>query len=253
MRSALLLALFVGCASRAATQSESPRADSRPRLFGTGTPMLHYVILGDSTAVAVGGDYEHGLAVGTARHLAATRTVELINAAVSGARIHDVLTEQLPRVDLTRADVVLLDVGANDVIRMTGSRSFDRDFGRVIDAILGRCGTADSAVRELAPTDRRSHTCPRIVVTGSADMGSPPRIPRLLRPLANFRTRRINAIVKRHADRRQLTFAPIAERTGPLFRRDPTLFSDDRFHPNDRGYAEWTHVINDALDRAYPR
>src|SRR5206468_7483473 len=104
--------------------------------------------------------------------------------------IHDVLVEQLPRVDLARADVVLLDVGANDVIRMTGSRSFDRDYGHVVEAILAK------------------NPRMRIVVTGSADMGAPPRIPRLLRPLATFRTHRINAIVRRHADRYGLTFAP---------------------------------------------
>jgi lysophospholipase L1-like esterase len=226
-----LLLLLLGCASRTTT-GESPRADSRPRLFGSGGPTLHYVILGDSTTVAVGGDYEQGLAVRSAEHLAAGRWVELINVGVSGAKIHDVLVEQLPRIDLTRADVVLLDVGSNDVIRLTDSRSFDRDFRRVVEFILAKSPRV------------------RLVVTGSADMGSPPRIPRLLRPLAASRTRRLNAIVERHADRYGLTFAPIAERTGPLFRRDPTLFAEDRFHPNDRGYVEWTRVIDDALDRA---
>jgi lysophospholipase L1-like esterase len=205
---------------------------SDPRLFGGGGPLVRYVILGDSTTVAVGGDYEHGIAVGTATHLAATRRVELINVGVSGARIHDVLVEQLPRVDLAAADVVLLDVGSNDVVRMTSSRSFDRDFRRVVETILAKNPRA------------------RVVVTGSADIGSPPRVPRLLRPIAAFRTRRLNAIVQRHAAHYGLTFAPIAARTGPLFRRDHTLFSADRFHPNDRGYAEWTRVINEALDRA---
>jgi len=204
-------------------------------MFGTGDDPLRYVILGDSTAVAVGGDYEHGLAVESAKHLASRGRVEMINAGVSGARIHDVLTEQLPRVDLRNADVVLLDVGANDVIRMTSSRSFDRDLRRVIEAI------------------RKESPAAKIVVTGSADMGSPPRIPRLLRPLASFRTRRLNVIVQRQAQNYGLTFAPIADRTGPLFRRDRTLFSDDRFHPNDRGYATWTAVINEALDRALGR
>lgn len=212
---------------------DPPRADSRPRIFGSGTTTVHYVILGDSTAVAVGGDYEHGLAVGTAQHLASRYgRVELINVAVSGARIHDILVEQLPRVDLSQADVVLLDVGANDVIRLTPFRDFERDYGQVLDSI------------------RAQNPDLKIVVTGSADMGSPPRVPFLLRWLANFRTRRINAIVQRYAERYGLTFAPIALRTGPLFRRDRSLFSEDRFHPNDRGYAEWTIVINEALDKA---
>jgi lysophospholipase L1-like esterase len=218
-----------------AATAASPRADSTPRVFGSGTPAIRYVILGDSTAVAIGGTYENGLAIASARHLATRGTVELINAAVSGARIHDVLTEQIPRVELTNVDVVLVDVGANDVIHLTRSGAFERDLQRVIEL-----------VREKSPRAK-------IIVTGSADMGSPPRIPRLLRPLSNFRTRRLNAIVDRLVAKHGLTFAPIAEKTGPAFRADRTLFSDDRFHPNDRGYALWTTVINEALDRAFSR
>lgn len=228
IRFSMILILAVGCASR----TPPPRADPHPRTLGHGGTTLHYLILGDSTAVAVGGTYEKGLAIESARHLAENREVELINAAVSGARIHDVLVEQLPRVDLSRADLVLIDAGANDVTHFTSSRSFERDFRRVVIAIQQR--------------NPRAH----IVVTGSADMGSPPRIPRLLRPLATFRTHRLNVIVERLARQYHLTFAPIARETGPLFRGDPTLFSEDRFHPNDRGYATWTKVINDALDRA---
>ena len=47
-----------------------------------------------------------------------------------------------------------------------------------------------------------------------------------------------------------LTFAPIAAETGPQFRRDPSLFAADRFHPNDRGYATWIPVLNRALNQA---
>jgi len=52
------------------------------------------------------------------------------------------------------------------------------------------------------------------------------------------------------AARLGLIFAPIAEKTGPLFRADPSLFAADRFHPNDRGYATWIPVLNEALARA---
>ncbi len=233
MRQSLFAFLLLACASGGESQKveESPRADSSPRTFGTGGTPLHYLILGDSTAVAVGGSYENGLAIRSARHLAATHAVELINVAVSGARIHDVLVEQLPRADVRRADLILLDVGANDVIQLTRFRDFDRDYGRVIQTI------------------KMQNPGAKIVVTGSADMGSPPRVPRILRPLANYRTRKLNEIVARYVERERLCFAPIARETGPEFRRDRTLFSDDRFHPNDRGYAVWTRVINAAIDR----
>jgi lysophospholipase L1-like esterase len=89
-----------------------------------------------------------------------------------------------------------------------------------------------------------------IVVTGSADMSTPPRIPRLLRGVAGARARAVNRMFVSVAKQQRLTFAPIAAETGPLFKKDPSLFGPDRFHPNERGYAVWTTVINRALAEA---
>ena len=224
----VLVVSFVACSSAPSTR---PRAPEEVETFGDG-PRLRYLVLGDSTAVAEGGTYERGIARSTARHLASAHTVEMKNVAVSGARMRDVLRDQLPRSAGFFPDVVLLDVGANDVIHLTSARSIERDLTQVISAL-------------------RARNCDvRIVLTGSADMTTPPRIPRALRWLAARRTRALNRVFMRAVDRDGLTFAPIAHETGPLFRRDRTLFAADRFHPNDRGYATWIAVINPALDRA---
>jgi lysophospholipase L1-like esterase len=202
-------------------------------MFGVGGETLHYLVLGDSTAVAEGGDYEQGIAVETARHLArGGRGVELTNVAVSGARVHDVLTEQLLRADLAHADLVLVDAGANDVIKLTSSGAVARDLERIVETLL------------------QANCNMKIVVTGSPNMSTPPRIPRLLRGLAGVRSRAVNRIAEKVVKRHELTFAPISERTGPIFARDRTLFSADRFHPNNRGYAVWVPVLNEALDQA---
>jgi len=235
----VFLLVFIGCGAGQQEARTPLRAPSAPRMFGTGGETLHYLVLGDSTAVAEGGSYEQGIAVETAGHLSGGaggarggRGVELTNVGVSGARVHDVLTEQLPRADLAHADVVLLDVGANDVTHLTRSGAVARDFERIVKTLL------------------QANCKMKIVVTGSPDMSTPPRIPRLLRGLAGVRSRAINRIAKDLVKRHELTFAPIAERTGPLFARDRTLFSADRFHPNDRGYALWITVLNEALDQA---
>jgi lysophospholipase L1-like esterase len=78
-------------------------------------------------------------------------------------------------------------------------------------------------------------------------MGAPPRIPRLLRGLASHRTSVVNRMFVAEARELGLVFAPIAERTGPLFRADPSLFAADRFHPNERGYRTWLPVLDAAL------
>ena len=212
---------------------QTPRAHAPegPREFGSGA-VLRYLVLGDSTTVAVGGTYEAGIAVMTARRLAERRLVTMINLGVSGARFSDVRYEQLPRIGDFKPDVVLLDVGANDVTHLTLARTVRKD------------------LREIVRQLRRINPAVVIVATGSADMTTPPRIPRLLRPLAGQRTRAINKVVREESRNLGFAFAPIAERTGPLFKKDPSLFSDDRFHPNDRGYATWVEVINESLDQA---
>lgn len=227
----LTLAALLLTACRHTTHELPPRAPEGIERFGSG-PVLRYLILGDSTAVSQGGTYDRGIARETARHLGLTRAVELKNVAVSGARIGDVLTEQLPRAAGFIPDVVLLDAGANDVVHLTSAAAADRQLQEILRALISRnCNV-------------------KIVLTGAADMSSPPRIPRLLRALARRRTSVLNGVVARAVQRHDLTFAHIARETGPLFRSDRSLSSEDRFHPNDRGYAAWIEVIDRALDEA---
>jgi lysophospholipase L1-like esterase len=200
--------------------------------FGSSEPALTYVVLGDSTAAAVGTDYASGIAVRTATELAARRTVTMVNLGVSGARMRDVREKQLPAAVALRPDVVLLSAGANDVTHLTTIRSMRADLRAIVRGLTA----ANPGVR--------------IVITGSPDMGSPPRIPRLLRGIATCRTRQVNRMFRAEAETDGLLFAEIAEKTGPQFRRDHSLFAADRFHPNDRGYATWLPVLNEALAEA---
>jgi lysophospholipase L1-like esterase len=202
-----------------------------PRVFGSGDRTIVYAVLGDSTAAGQGADYESGIAVVTARHLALQRRVVMTNFGVSGARIRDVVEEQLAGAESLHADWVLLSVGANDVTHLTSIASMRRDLLEIVHRL------------------RRANANVRIVITGSPDMGSPPRIPRLLRPVAAWRTRKANRMFVAVAAAERLTFAPIAEETGPLFRRDPSLFDADRFHPNERGYAAWNAVLTRSFGR----
>ncbi len=228
------LRLLAVCAVSLLIHARSAGA-SPPReavTFGSEGNLLTYAILGDSTAAGVGGSYEHGIAMATARALAHGRRVVMTNLGVSGARTNDVLKVQTASAEAIRPDLVLISVGANDVTHLTPIRSIRRD----LRAIVRRLRVANPSVA--------------IVITGSPDMGSPPRIPRLLRGVAACQTARINRMMRAVALTDRLVFAPIAEVTGPLFRRDPSLFASDRFHPNDRGYQTWIPVLDGALAKA---
>lgn len=227
---ALVLALTAGTISTAA--EEHPPRQSQQETFGSSGPRLTYVVLGDSTAAGVGGSYEAGIAVATARALGRRNRVTMTNLAVSGARMRDVRELQPPVAESLRPDVVLLSAGANDVTHLTSIRRIRTNLRDIVESLV----TVNPEVK--------------IVITGSPDMGSPPRIPWLLRGLAGCRTRQVNRMFRSEAARYGLTFAPIAKVTGPLFRRDRSLFAEDGFHPNERGYATWIPLLNEALASA---
>jgi lysophospholipase L1-like esterase len=203
-----------------------------PVQFGESGRNLIYVVLGDSTAAGIGGHYDRGIAISTVRELARQHRVTMINLSVSGAQLRDVRRQQLPAAEALQPDVVLLSAGANDVTHLTPIGSMRRDLRKIVQRL-----------KAVNPDVR-------IVITGSPDMGAPPRIPWLLRGLASHRTKLANRMFEREVAEQNLTFAHIARTTGPLFRADHSLFADDRFHPNDRGYATWVPALHQALAEA---
>jgi acyl-CoA thioesterase-1 len=231
-----LLAVEAVIASETVPDDGYVAPSSAPRDFGHGaSPALRYVVLGDSTATGRGAPYERGIAVATARHLATRRRVTMTNLAVSGARFGDVRRAQLPEAVRVKPDVVLVAAGANDVTGLTRSGSVQGDLRRIADGLrAARCDVA-------------------IVVTASPDVGSAPRLAQPLRTVAGWRTEQLNDAIGEVVRDRGLTLAPIAERTGPRFRADHSLFAADGFHPSAAGYALWVPVLDTALDQALTR
>ncbi|MBA2517660.1 MAG: SGNH/GDSL hydrolase family protein [Solirubrobacterales bacterium] len=205
---------------------------SAPHTFGDDGPELAYVVIGDSTGAGQGAPYESGVAVGSARHLAAAgRRVTLVNLAVSGSTMGDVLADQSARAARLEPDVVLIAAGANDVTHLTRIGAVIRDLEQIVARL------------------RATRPGVRIVLTGAPDVGTARRLAQPLRWVAGLRTRQLNRAIAEGADSQGLTFAPIAARTGPMFAEDPTLLAPDRFHPDARGYATWIPVVTEALDR----
>lgn len=213
------------------TPVPAPTISREPQRLGDGHRRT-FVIMGDSTTIAQGARYDDGYAVAAARYLANTYDVTWYNVGVSGARAHDVATEQLPQAIRHKPDIVLIAVGANDVTHFTRG-------GKVRVAM-------EKTVREL----RAANPDVRIVVTGSPAMNAVDRFPWAAQRFAGWRVKVVNQVFHELTMQYDLTFAPIAEKTGPAFAADPTLFAQDKFHPNSRGYALWIPVINQALDKA---
>jgi len=208
-----------------------PTIPRDPQIMGHGT-QLTYVVMGDSTTIAQGAAYEDGYTLASARHLAERYKVTFVNVGVSGAVAKDVAHNQVSQAIGYKPDIVLIAVGANDVTHLTSGSSVKRSTQSVIDRL------------------RAANPAMRIVVTGAPAMDAVPRFPWPVQRVALQRVRALNSMFKRLSKSDNLIFAPVADQTRAAFRADPTLFAADKFHPNARGYALWTPVINHALDEA---
>ncbi len=138
------------------------------------------VWLGDSTAAGVGASTSAGaLPTQVADGLgAAGASVAVL--AVSGARVADVLADQVPKVAGLQPNLVLISVGANDTIHLTGRGAFRH--------------TYEQLVRALPPGVP-------VVLLGVPDMGAIPRFAQPLRAVSGWRGRNLDAEVRRVAAR----------------------------------------------------
>ncbi|HZI38670.1 MAG TPA: SGNH/GDSL hydrolase family protein, partial [Acidimicrobiia bacterium] len=173
------------------------------------------VWLGDSTAAGVGASVSAGaLPSQVADGLVATSVSVL---AVSGARVADVLDDQVPKVAGLEPHLILISVGANDTIHLTGRGSFRHTYEKVVRALPNGVP---------------------VVLLGVPDMGAIPRFAQPLRAVAGWRGRNVDAEVRRVAADTGAIYVDIAGPTGPPFRRHPgRYFAADDFHPSDAGYG----------------
>jgi lysophospholipase L1-like esterase len=203
----------------------SPALELDGRFGPTTAPPLRFVVLGDSTGAGVGAStradtYPWRLARALGER---DRRVELSVFAVSGARVHDVLEEQVPRALEVRPDLVLVAIGGNDATHATGLGGLRRD----MDLVIERLTVAGAAV----------------VVSGPGDMGCPNFLPPL-RQIVAWRGRRVEAVIAESANAHGVPLVPLRARTAHLFAADPDrYFSEDLFHPGSEGYAAWAEAF----------
>jgi lysophospholipase L1-like esterase len=224
---AAVLALEAALARRGPSLPDQPRFDLDGRVGGDG-PALGITWLGDSTASGVGATSP---AASLPHQVAAAlgRPVELTVLAVSGATVADVAEQQVGDVPKD-ADLVVIDVGCNDVTHLTKVGDFRRQYEAVLDRLP-----------DGVPT----------VVLGVPDLGAPIRLAQPLRLLAGERAGTLDREVTDLAQRRGLRYVDIAGRTGPAFRREPgRYFSADLHHPSDEGYELWADAVVPAVRHA---
>lgn len=190
---------------------------------GQGKDLLRLLVLGESTAAGVGAsNHSEGLAGQTALAINAmtAATVDWTVVAANGLTASGLRgrLDQLPAD--TRADVILIGLGANDAFRLQGPVGWRRNIRALIDAVRERCG--------FAP----------VMLSAAPPIGHFPGLPQPLRSVLGLRARLLDhASQKLAGEMSGVFFVPLD------FEAEPGLFAADGIHPSPLSYRLWGRAV----------
>lgn len=186
------------------------------------------LVLGDSTAVGVGSPSEGTVAARLAEYLHAS--VE--NYAVSGAVTSD-LDAQMTHTKRDKYDLILLQIGANDVI---GFRSLDAAASQL-----------DLALQKLRLKSDR------VMILTAGDIGTAPIFPRPVGWVMSYRTRELRERFIKVCATRGATYVDIYIRPDPFLGNEERYHAKDGLHLNAEGYQYWFSVVKEYVDAQWPQ
>ena len=183
-------------------------------VIATDAPL--WVALGDSTAQGIGAATIDGGYVAQLYRQRPLPSAELalVNVSASGARIDDLLREQLPvlRALRPRVQLVTCSIGSNDLTRSPNAWRIISALRHLFDELEG------------LPT----------VAVATLPIGS-----------LSIAGRMVNAMIRREAPERGLLVADVQASYRAPYRGK---VARDRFHPNTAGYADWASAFIRVLD-----
>jgi lysophospholipase L1-like esterase len=223
-------AAFVGLTERPAVPGPYD-LDGLLEAEGDHDEPLSIVWLGDSLASGVGAATPDATFPRKSAALYAAlqeRSVHITCLATPGARAADVLARQVPAglTHLGPASVAVLLVGANDVGSLNRPRRFRRQYGAILDALVGSGAT--------------------VVAVGLPDMGAATVMAQPLRAIAGWAGHRADRDVRRMAAQRGAHYIDI-NCAPPPEEKPPVYLAADNWHPNDVTYHFWADRLASFL------
>ncbi len=215
------------------TVARHSQSFSRDYFVGDAARRLRtYLVLGDSTAAGWGArqlaeTYPYQIAEAVARR---GFRVHVVNVAVGGARLHDVLNDQVRFLKTVRPQLVSLSIGANDATHFTSDADYTRDLKTLI-----------SQLRESTAND--------VLLANTPDMFQAPALPWPLAVAVGLRARRQNALWDSSLRDTSIHAVDLFHRGKLVYKRDHQLYARDMFHPSAKGYGIWAKLFIEAMKR----
>jgi len=162
------------------------------------------VALGDSTMQALGAKRPQDGVAGRVANLSEKRfgkEVRVVNLSVSGAKLGELVKEQLPKAKDIKADLIIVSIGANDAAKKSDLDNYAKYYNQLISAM---------------PLEKT-------VFANTPDV---------------INRDQYEKIFQRLALENNLKVAKIYETVYP-HRNDPLMYAGDFYHPSSKGYLYW--------------
>lgn len=209
------LLLVSGCAAWRIGQAADLARESEPLQHRPADAVLRLLIVGDSTGVGTGASSPQtsvaGLLAGTYPRL------HIDNRARDGATFEGVV-KQLAGDE--RYDMVLIQAGGNDVIRLRSEDDMRADIDRSVELARARSD--------------------RVLVMPAGNVGNAPFFIAPASWYMTSRARTLHALVRESVQRHGAVYINLfKEAANDPFAQQPGLHAVDGLHPSDAGYRLW--------------
>ncbi|MBI4408030.1 MAG: SGNH/GDSL hydrolase family protein [Candidatus Kerfeldbacteria bacterium] len=189
-------------------------------------PTHHFLVIGDSTAVGTGASSPTDSTAGLLGK--DYPTADIINRGVNGSRVVD-LTNRFTKFSDDQFDLVLIQIGGNDIVRFTDFTALESDLITVLTE-ANRVGK-------------------QVVILHCGNFGTAKLLPFGSRWIFTQRTAKLRSMYQRLAPQYQAQYVDLWRLgdTDPFARDPKTFYAADYFHPSSAGYADWYSFIRQTL------
>lgn len=203
--------------------------DSKPFVRDNPAAHLRFLFIGDSTAVGTGAKNNTQSVAGYFGQ--DFPEADIHNNSYNGRKLNQ-LVEEFPQEVYAPYDLVVVQIGGNDIMKFTSFKDIDRDITTVIaDAKkIGR----------------------HVVILHSGNVGAAPVFIWPFDWIMTERARTVRRIYMKKARENGVLYVDLfAERSNDLFLKDiPKYYCLDHLHPSGDGYRWWYQRIRATLNSA---
>lgn len=178
-----------------------------------------YLALGDSAAQGIGASSPMRGYVGLVAKRIENETgksVRIVNLSVTGAKMDDYLKDQAPEIKKYNADIITIEIGANDVANFD-ARSFRANFKKVIATLPEGAFVSNMPLFNSRPSSTQN---------------------------AKVASKIVEEELKRRPD---LAFVDLQKQTKD--NQSIFGFAPDLFHPNNLSYKNWADAFWAKIDK----